>query len=507
MTTALPVRTVFALTSLCLLPHGAAASEPAGALIREADPLPDQPDIVVASIGNAAVNHAGGFAGSLTSEDDQGNTISHVWGTATGADPMLIRSEGQFDDLLQTSFETFFGLSDAGSIGYSAISISSTAGVTLDGAWRDDDNLLNELDPVPPLPGQFSTFNSRVGITGNNVLYWVGGITDTQGGSTQNRALFTASPDAGTIDAVLVGGQMITGVPEPIETGSNNIDFDVRFSELGSSYITKVQVDTGSNSDDDVVVIDGAALAIGLTVVREQNPVPPMIGGLPDERWDNFDFFGITEAGRYLFTGDTDASTSMDEIVVLDGVIELREGTPVDLPSGETGVLSGSIEGAWLNLDGDVALIWDVDLPDGSNVEALLVNGEVVLLEGDAVDWNNDGVIDAGDEGAVVTNFTGISALAMGDRDDQGRVRVYVPADVDLTDGSTLEGLFCLPVLVGEPACPGDIDGSGAVGVDDLLALLAAFGETEPNPADLDGSGVVDINDLLILLAAWGPCP
>jgi len=59
--------------------------------------------------------------------------------------------------------------------------------------------------------------------------------------------------------------------------------------------------------------------------------------------------------------------------------------------------------------------------------------------------------------------------------------------------------------------CLGDLDGSGDVGFNDLLSVLAAFGACpgggEPCPADLDGDGDADFGDLLILLAAWGPCP
>ncbi len=55
-----------------------------------------------------------------------------------------------------------------------------------------------------------------------------------------------------------------------------------------------------------------------------------------------------------------------------------------------------------------------------------------------------------------------------------------------------------------QPATPGDVDGSGDVGVNDLLALLDAWGPCEGCPADGDGDGVVNVNDLLALLAAWG---
>ena len=60
------------------------------------------------------------------------------------------------------------------------------------------------------------------------------------------------------------------------------------------------------------------------------------------------------------------------------------------------------------------------------------------------------------------------------------------------------------------PECPGDLDGSGDVGVKDLLFLVGAWGPCPKQgdcPADFDNSGAVDVKDLLILLGAWGPCP
>jgi len=54
-----------------------------------------------------------------------------------------------------------------------------------------------------------------------------------------------------------------------------------------------------------------------------------------------------------------------------------------------------------------------------------------------------------------------------------------------------------------------DLDGDGKVDVDDLLFLLAAWGD-EGGPADLNCDGIVNTSDLLYLLAAWPPdlpCP
>ena len=61
--------------------------------------------------------------------------------------------------------------------------------------------------------------------------------------------------------------------------------------------------------------------------------------------------------------------------------------------------------------------------------------------------------------------------------------------------------------FVGCPSpCPWDLDGTGGVGILDLLALLAAWGPNPGDPADFNGDGRVDIFDLLTLIANWGPC-
>ncbi|MFK7961903.1 MAG: hypothetical protein AB8G96_15415, partial [Phycisphaerales bacterium] len=54
--------------------------------------------------------------------------------------------------------------------------------------------------------------------------------------------------------------------------------------------------------------------------------------------------------------------------------------------------------------------------------------------------------------------------------------------------------------------CTGDVDGSGDVGLADLLAVLAAWGAEGEQDADLDGDGIVALGDLLVVLAAWGSC-
>ena len=53
--------------------------------------------------------------------------------------------------------------------------------------------------------------------------------------------------------------------------------------------------------------------------------------------------------------------------------------------------------------------------------------------------------------------------------------------------------------------CP-DINGDGEVGVDEILAVIAAW-DTDDADADVNDDGIVDTNDILAVLSAWGPCP
>ena len=54
--------------------------------------------------------------------------------------------------------------------------------------------------------------------------------------------------------------------------------------------------------------------------------------------------------------------------------------------------------------------------------------------------------------------------------------------------------------------CVSDVYGDGTVDVNDLLQVIAAWG----NPGgdeDINIDGTVDVNDILVLIAGWGVCP
>lgn len=57
--------------------------------------------------------------------------------------------------------------------------------------------------------------------------------------------------------------------------------------------------------------------------------------------------------------------------------------------------------------------------------------------------------------------------------------------------------------------CVGDCGpgADGEIGIDDLLALLAAWGPVTPGgPCDVNGDGVIDEDDFIAMLESWGPC-
>jgi len=107
----------------------------------------------------------------------------------------------------------------------------------------------------------------------------------------------------------------------------------------------------------------------------------------------------------------------------------------------------------------------------------------------------------------------GISAMV---RDGEDLLLSETNGTIHRIDPTTWEELGTLisPIAIeamqlaaGVP-CPWDLDGSGVVGINDFLVLLAAWGPVPtPDPPDFDGDGNVGITDFLELLAHWGSCP
>ena len=55
----------------------------------------------------------------------------------------------------------------------------------------------------------------------------------------------------------------------------------------------------------------------------------------------------------------------------------------------------------------------------------------------------------------------------------------------------------------GEAALQGDVNGDGVVGVNDILAVISAWGECDGCSEDLNNDGYVNVNDLLEVIGHW----
>jgi hypothetical protein len=441
------VRNVQSRGAVCLIPSAAAilfssavsaGSGVASALVNEGDDLGGGQ--IVTSINNPAVNHLAGWGFGVNTTDGI-TTLSHFFGNPLGGLGAIMRTEGTFGVYTQTGFESFWGMSNAGEIAYSPTVNEAGGSTGLDGVWIDDTPWAVEEQPSL-VGGNFWVFGSRPGITADGQIYWAGGISSTQGGSSQNRGLFLGNT------VVLLGGQAVPNLPNTLVT--SGVDFDYRFSALGTNYIHDAQM-TGSTASDRAIVLSGQGLIAGGTLVQESQVVPVSVGGNGIEAWQNFDFLGVTEDGQYMITGDTNAAT-LDEFIFKNGQMLYREGDIID------GVIvSGDIEAAYMNESGDIAYIWD---HTGGTLEALFINDNLLLSEGDAVDWDGDGLIDAG---FIVDSFTGISSLALSDRDGNDIVSVYFTADI-ATPGGVLEGGFTMSFQIPAPAALPLLGVAGLIG-------------------------------------------
>ncbi len=417
--------TPFVLAACLLAAAGALAEDPVALIVEGATATGLPAGHTVNSIAGPAANHSGGWAFNINTSDGV-TTYGAIWGNGLGGAGNLMRIEGTYPPYTQTSYESFWGLGGGGVVSYSPLCNNLDTGATgLDAVWLDDAPVATEQKDYPHQPGWWWSFGSRPGVTEDGVPYFVGGITDALGGATDLRGLFYGHDAA----PVIMGGQLLPGLPLPLSATASP-SFDYRYSAYGSHFICLVDME-GSTATDAVMVMDGAGLLIAGQLVQEGMPVPAAAGGLPGENWAAFDYCGVTESGRYMFTGDTSAAIAVDEFVLVDGQIVLREGAVL---SGNT--VSGAIESAYMNDDGDWAVIWDVTTPTGANVEALIFNGQIVLMEGDFIDRDGDGIPNVD---ATVTDFTGIAALAIGDRTDANAVTVYFTADVNIAGAAATE--------------------------------------------------------------------
>jgi hypothetical protein len=161
-----------------------------------------------------------------------------------------------------------------------------------------------------------------------------------------------------------------------------------------------------------------------------------------------------------------------------------------------------------------VVMPYGYDAPDGTRQIAWAIHN------GNAIDWDRDGIDEVvavqdinyfGPDSSTSAFDTPSFGEVLEGHDDWNNLRLPIDfrGDVaDLQHGSipvepTAEFFDWMETLEPPAPCAADLDGDGAVGFDDLLTVLSAWGTPG---GDVDGDGDTGFEDLLIVLSVWGPC-
>ncbi|MCI0364017.1 MAG: hypothetical protein L0Y44_14225 [Phycisphaerales bacterium] len=146
-------------------------------------------------------------------------------------------------------------------------------------------------------------------------------------------------------------------------------------------------------------------------------------------------------------------------------------------------------------------MVFDED-GDGSNPPALFAAGDFTIA--------------GGQPASRIAKWNGTSWSALGGGLD-GSARImalspdaqslYVGGDFTIADSQPAGRIASLHCP--DQAVPGDVDGDGDVDIDDLLAVITAWGfcincELIACPADVNEDCFVDIGDLLFVISHWG---
>lgn len=356
------------------------------AILREGDVLEDGTQAAHVWEMSATANDMGGYMSAIRATDGQVG-YDRFWGSRDGTTPGLLHSHSRTVASYWNSSMRTRGVSNGGSVVFETW--CATGGLPgCNSAWLDSTALADEGTPVVGMPGMFFTESRWPGITGSGQPYFMGGFGASPSNPAENWGLFYGTPPL----PVLTGGGVVPGLPEPL--GFSVATWAPQFSGSGTHYIASVVMagPTITAATATAMVVDGAGMRIGGSLVQSGTPIPAIIGGLPRESWIGFGSMGITDSGESYFSAITSAAPGFNRVIVHNGVIRFRMGDTVD---SKVLLLGPSVA---MNSRGEIAHSWRTSDGVGGTRAAVFVEDELLFEEGDLVDWDGDGDVDMNHE-------------------------------------------------------------------------------------------------------------
>lgn len=105
----------------------------------------------------------------------------------------------------------------------------------------------------------------------------------------------------------------------------------------------------------------------------------------------------------------------------------------------------------------------------------------------------------------VLNTADGVYSPNVGFENADGTIGTDIPLAM-VGNGNSCIHIAAVPG-VNPCTCPADVTGNHVVNIDDLLAVIGAWGPCAGCAADCTGNCVVNIDDLLVVIGGWGPCP
>ncbi|MBX3359551.1 MAG: hypothetical protein KF745_14115 [Phycisphaeraceae bacterium] len=262
----------------------------------------------------------------------------------------------------------------------------------------------------------------------------------------------------------------------------------------GTRTVVRARPDQDGNgtnipADPDAVVVDGQVrLQVGQTIPGDTISVT---GINQTSVASNNDWYA-----RGAYSGGAFA--------VRNGTVIAKTGDPIGGGSNWGGTFL-TISG---NSNGDYVIAGKSDNADPAFDDVIVVNGEVVLREGDPVSVNGDTVY-IGRANTALAAFSGSGSNIIGIAPDK---TVYVIAQLrtEAAGGADYNGGSGTPyslIRINVGTCPADFDGNGTVDPTDIATFINAWFNSLNNPPDLagdfDGNGIIEPADIATFINAW----